>query len=134
MNRVLKTFLLWLLLLALPMQGYAAAVMLACGAVHSRSTLAADAATAHVHANHHHDSTPHVADAGHDSHGATADKHAGSACNTCQACCIGAVLISSGLDWKNVDDNAGFPVAALVTLFTGHIPGGLERPPRSHLV
>jgi hypothetical protein len=31
MNRVLKTFLLWLLLAALPFQGFAAAVQASCG-------------------------------------------------------------------------------------------------------
>jgi hypothetical protein len=73
MNRVLKTFLLWLLALALPLQGYAAATMSGCEAALPHAAVSQEefghdhAAMSHMHAAragafHHHDSMQQVSD------------------------------------------------------------------------
>ncbi len=133
MNRVMKTFLVWLLLLALPLQGYAAATMLTCSMDAHRlvTDVAAEhqhAGAAHVHAEHANDQqTSH--DPSHDKH----DKRCNAPCNACQVCCLGAMLMSSN-DWLSGQMATDLPSAAPAEMFTGHIPGALERPPRFFLV
>lgn len=81
--------MLWLMLLAVPFQGFAAATMLPCAP--------ATAAPAHQHVldaaahQHHHAAMQHD-QAGAD-HGAKAHgQHGDAKCGSCAACCIGAAL------------------------------------------
>lgn len=146
MNRILKTFLLWLLVLALPVQGYAAATMGVCGSIHSHAGVPGATTAPHSHEGmplshqgHHHDSDEQVAGHQHeaDSSHASAAKsnaHTDSKCSTCQSCCVGLGMVAQGLTWHSPLDNAELPAASLIVSFTGFIPQGLERPPRTILV
>jgi hypothetical protein len=90
MSRI-RLILAWLVMAALPLQGFAAASMLFCG-----GGPAARASQAHGHASHpgHGDHAHHAAapsDSGHD-HAAHADAKAGDdkqghACAVCASCC-----------------------------------------------
>ena len=93
---------MWLLLLALPLQGIAAATMLHCGPGH-HGMQAADAPMAHhdsaEDSDHHHGEAGHVEAAMHAGNGGD---HAPSAadiaklskfkCSACASCCLGLAL------------------------------------------
>lgn len=132
MNRVLKTFFVWLLLIALPLQGYASVNTLTCepSRHHDAAHVHADATASH-HAQL--DKVQTGADQKAAAQGAPAGKHGGTPCHSCQACCTGAILISS-VDWVSADIDSVLPSASPVVHFAGHIPGGLERPPRTFLI
>ena len=131
-----------LLLVALPLKGYAAASMPACGPDHhSIDATAAQAGPpppSHEHranAPHHHlAATMHGAHDGHASPAAepspAADQGAQSKCGTCAPCCIGAALIGDlSIHIAPPAGSADFPAFA-----TGHSSpplGRLDRPPRS---
>lgn len=104
-----RTLLVWLLLLAIPLQGFAAASSLLCAAVDAPVT----------------------------SHAATmAEGHCESPaspakCSSCAFCCVGAAIapafaVPAGL--KPLGSEL-IPYAAMHV--TAHIPGALERPPLS---
>ena len=134
MNRVFKFLMLWCLLVALPMQGYAAAIMLNCGSTHPHEMVAQytsaheqDAAT-HAHAAQHHDAAPEATAAD----TVTSDGYSGgkTSCSACAACCVAAAVIPSGLSWTPPYSRSESSFAVLAVSFSGHIPAGLERPPR----
>ena len=136
MSRVLKVMLLYLLVLAFPMQGYAAANTFSCVTTHHHATAATGS---HDHAGdammdsgsrHHQNPGQHGVDDNLVSHGSDSDTHAKAGCNTCSVCCVGVALIRSGPVWSSTDDSSDLPAAAPVIPFSGHIPATLERPPR----
>jgi hypothetical protein len=143
MNRPLKTFLLWLLIAALPLQGVAAVVKASCGQRHHTAMMAADAAG-------HESSHAHEEGEGHHGHGAMAasdhelpntgkDSPSGStlphpACSACAACCVGAVAPPASAPLTPASDEVGKAIPAPILSFTGFIPPGLERPPKSFSV
>ena len=132
MSRVLRTVIACLLLVALPLQGYAAGAMLFCGA--------GDAHTS-VLAHHHDDSTEHERDGAHD-HDAGAGAHAAGdptphdpmhgTCSACASCCSAAALPSTPMpSAAAAPQGNAFP--AFEHASTGHGPALLERPPRQVL-
>lgn len=125
MKRAFHTFLLWILIAALPLQGFAAALQASCGT--SAHHAAADmVAPAQSHAQH-----DHQASAGHDDDaGDTAAKHKQSSCSACAACCIGAIAPPSVSLASMAYSNAQSAVSSPAPLLTGVIPPGLERPPK----
>ncbi|WP_194725302.1 hypothetical protein [Noviherbaspirillum malthae] len=140
MNRVLKTFLLWLLIAALPLQGMAAVIKASCGPRHHDMSSVMMMKGHHSHdeatAPHQHDDAGNtvVAD---DAQKASAKKSAEakqgphlSYCSACAACCFGAAApppsVSLTPDFSTVEAAVIPPVVS----FTGFIPAGLERPPR----
>jgi hypothetical protein len=128
MYRFLKTFLFWLLLAALPLQGIAAAMQLSCGPVkHPVSSPATIAPTAH---EHHHDAGSHATAQAAPAGQSEMSRHGGSSCSACLACCVAAMAIPS----RGVippDYGASMPAAAAShPLRADFIPGGLERPPK----
>lgn len=143
MTRVFKTFLLWLLIAALPLQGMATVVQASCGPRHH-----AISSTGTGMADHHHASgeTPHAhsdmvvqkADVGADSEAdvgsgvesSSKPFHKLSSCSACAACCFGAVAPPSSLSTTPVLSSVEAAVLSPVVSFTGFIPAGLERPPR----
>jgi hypothetical protein len=138
MNRVLKTFLLWLLAFALPMQGYAAAAMFDCEAAFPHAAMSQQefghdqAVMSHIHGReiHHHDSMQQVSDSHEKSHAAS-DRHAHAlSCSMCAACCVGMAMMPAALDWHPPHAGSSLRTASLVVSFSGHIPPGIERPPR----
>jgi hypothetical protein len=149
MNRVLKTLLLWLLVLALPMQTYAAATMFFCGTTfeHTAETVVEAATMDHATVQHggpefhapdsmHH--TAHAHDAHHARHASDQAAHAShsaerqhSSCSICAVCCVGIAMMPAAIDWHPPHADAEIPLAALVVSFSGHIPPGIDRPPRT---
>lgn len=137
---------MWLLLLALPLQGVAAATMASCGMAHGQPGSSvvlqhrADAVSppaAHAHAgtavHHRHADVNADADAGPRDDGKTASG-AGipHKCGTCAACCLGAAapMTSSALAVVELTDS----FAPLVTrTLDAFVSEGLERPPRLFL-
>src|SRR5690242_10431470 len=101
MNRVFKTILMWLMVLAIPMQGFASVV---CGPNHHRNVLItkhvahSHEGMMHAHADHdHHQLDQQLAaddDTTNDS-SAALDKPANSKCSSCAACCVGVAMLSS---------------------------------------
>jgi len=139
MNRLLKIFLLWLLMAALPLQGFAAAMQISCG-LRDRHGSAGTATPAQAHhhdggafvSHHHRPGTDNAA-----AHSpAPADKsfaakqHAESSCSYCAACCVGATAPPSLAVLTPAYSDSLPVVVSLTPLVTGFIPAGLERPPK----
>jgi hypothetical protein len=142
MNPFIKTLLLCLLLAALPLQGMAAAMQVACGPMehHGLHDLTMSAQP------HHHDGDamdmldmsgidPAGADAAmrsgmppDKSVGATKHKH--SACSACASCCAGALAPPSMPVLTPAHSPSLAIVASSAPLVVGFIPAGLERPPK----
>ena len=139
---------MWLLVMTIPIQGFAAATMLSCESLHATPWAKTHAASTHVHHDdmhhiHHHDmvDTHQLASGASDtSHDASAhlEKPEPSSCSTCAACCIGAAVIPSSMAWTVVHNNSEQILInseqILISppmLATGHIPAGPERPPRA---
>jgi hypothetical protein len=104
-----RTLFIWLLVLAVPVQGAAAATMAFCGASHhgggASAATQANASAVHAHvgggeADHQHTRAVALADedsaASADSAASTAAGHAGQQkCSACASCCsLGAILSS----------------------------------------
>lgn len=130
MVSVLRAVFVWLLMLAVPVQGYAGIAMLACGPGHEAAATAGphdgDAA-AHAHPDMgelgHHDRVdrPDVAQM---------DHAAKLTCSACASCCAAPALPTVHLPVDlpaTVDRPAATVVAGPVVFMTD----GPERPPRS---
>jgi hypothetical protein len=145
MWRGVRLAVMWLVALALPLQGLAAATMLSCGPGHHRMAAAQPvSAPAHDRGAHDHASASHAHDA--DQHEAATDPkdRDGTAagemhqlakfkCSACAACCSATALPSSVITFDPQQHAADFdalPFAPSVQFQTG----GPERPPRSSLV
>lgn len=132
MRPLLKSVLLWLLAVALPVQALAAAGMRHCGASHERMRVAVAAtASPHDHAvgAHHAHAVDHV-NSGHDAandHPVSAE--ARSSCSACATCCFALALPVAGVQAsaRPPDGFAPAPPAVSVPPF---VTGGLDRPPR----
>lgn len=107
----------------------------------------------HGNANHHamHDHTAHAAmapDASALDHSSSYDSHQSpqsdksdksqksnaphdmSKCSACAACCVGAAIPSSLDSMLLATESNSEPIPFSLVHFAGHIPPGLERPPR----
>ncbi len=150
MSRMLRITLMWLMALAVPVQGYAAVAMFSCAPGH-RAMLVMPAQTASsgahmqqtpqhshqvmagAHIDQHHDEAAH---AGHAhkvaSHDAAGEAGNGS-CTPCASCCVVAALPATALEFQPVPQVDVFVLVAPrdVAFF---VTEGLERPPRSALV
>jgi hypothetical protein len=101
MTVLLRTFVVWLLLLALPYQGYASAAMMLCapavGATASTARAAGHAAMpagAHDHAAMMAAASPsHAADADHSGHA-----HGGIKCGGAACCVAGAPMMTLAIE------------------------------------
>lgn len=78
----LRMFLAWILLAALPLQGYAAAAMLYCGP----AAAAVMAAESHAAGHGAHSHAAHESNDSNDSHDEAAPLDAVHACSVCAAC------------------------------------------------
>lgn len=117
--KLLKTLLVWMLLLALPLQALAAVSVPAGG-------------TGHAPAAAMHASEPGMADSTQleaaDHCAQPADE---GSCSKCASCCVGAPLAPrfGALDELRPVGAQRIPYRTVHV--TAHIPGGLERPPHS---
>lgn len=142
---LMKSLIVWFLLLAVPFQGFASATMLFCAPMQPTASAPSSAASPQHHDHHAMLESQH---AGHDhrqmshadaataqdaDHASTAADHSGSKCNSCAACCFGAsmppsVTIRIAVDAQHV---------TAVPATTGFIPAVElalpERPPQASL-
>ena len=136
---------MFLLAIALPMQGFAAATMISCGLGQH------DHAHAHAHAagqDHHAvsdsrgDAMPeaHLGDAGRHETGAD-HSHAGKTglakvslhtCSACASCCVGAAVPSQPISFASVKQTDSFAPLGTCSV-AAYVTEGLERPPRAFL-
>lgn len=130
--RLVRRWVLWLLLLAVPTQGMAAAAMLYCsGPAEAGVALAQPhhdpsdgTAPAHDHATHH-----QAADNG-GSVPAEEPAHPGVIkCSVCVAFCAGSAIVTSGGTLLGVPPGAAPRVYVVASQFTSFFPALPERPP-----
>ncbi|MNJ99046.1 hypothetical protein D3C87_168180 [compost metagenome] len=146
MNRLFKTLVLWLLVLALPVQGYAAVMQMSCAPAMHESVAAEVAAVTAVsdeHAHHHgmqHEAAA-VTDAATDATAKAATdmpsphgKQTHMKCSVCAAGCMGMTALPSTPDWTFAAIGSSQILASPAPDFLGHIPDGIKRPPKSSLV
>jgi hypothetical protein len=146
MNRTVKTFLVWLLMLVLPLHAVAANVGMSCApaerqAAHGMAAVMAEVSTAHhghegdagdAHAHHGGGHASDASPAVHDGDASAKDpgKKAHSSCSACSALCIGAVAPPSALLPLPAFDGSDAVALAPTRFAAGFIPDGLQRPPR----
>ena len=154
MNRVVRAFLVWVMVIAMPVQGMAASAMLFCGPSHERmmqglmvdgSGMASSQAAAHWHEDsaadhgaHEHAAPEHP---GTDSSGEATDTdgttglfpHSGKfTCSACAACCSALALPASFVLPVPSSPEHLAPMSPVEPV-APHQPDGLDRPPRTVL-
>lgn len=134
MTRRFRTFLLCLLMAALPLQGLAAVLQAACGPAHH--DLAAQAGQVHqesVQAHGHGHDLGHIHAMESTLQQDLPDDAAGSAstCSACAVCSASAVALPSAAAPGFADFAPGLALAAPTPLLSGVVPAGLERPPKT---
>jgi hypothetical protein len=134
MKRLLRTLLTWLLLAAVPLQGYAAGTMLFCGAAHGPGQPVAVDHAAHRHAASAADVAAHheePASIGDDSAAPTFDlaQAVHGACSVCASCCSGAALPVATFSSLFAVERA-VPALPSEQQAPERAPVRLERPPR----
>jgi hypothetical protein len=130
--RLFRHLVIAVVALALPVQGYAAVAMVACGPVHARVAGASHDPAAGAHASHDHAAHDHAAGAMAvpATTGEASAAHHGIGCSACASCCSGSAASSPPATL------AGFVAAHLGAIpFSSPseqsvVPEGLERPPR----
>ncbi len=149
-----RTLIIWLLLLTLPLKGYASVSMVLCksgvaGVVAASSVVLAS--DAHLAAHHH----ASVAESAHGhQHEAASIPGAGhhalavqavddsqpshcisdrdmSKCSNCASCCVGAAISPTFQPLASVKPLGSERIPYAAMYVTAHIPNGLERPPHS---
>ena len=141
MTRWFRPWLMWCLMLCVPLQGMAASTMALCGpgAVHGLATVvdgprtdAASAVAGHAeHTGHDHPAMTESAEAVDSAHGdlAHADDHK---CSVCASCHSAAALVTE-LPSLPAIDAASTVFAAIVLSVAAFAADGPERPPRCFL-
>jgi hypothetical protein len=131
---LVKTLFAWLLLLALPLQGYASATMLPCAPVSTSvsTSLSTTAAPLPDMSSPHHDHQAMLAamaQAQSDDGAGASAHHDGGSCKSCSACCPANLMAHA------IDIAADTPHFATVPFATGFVPAvdlaPLERPPQT---
>ena len=148
MLRDLRIILMWLIALAVPIQGSAAVTMFGCGPGHHGGIGSSQAAVAKEPApdvddpsrgamtedadSHHHDGgASHNHSNSLKPHGAT-HKVAKGNCTPCASCCVVAALPATVIQFEPVP-LADFFVPAAQGSVSSFLADGLERPPRLFL-
>ena len=129
-----RAVLLWMLLLAVPFQGFAAASMVFCETASPIST--ATPARQHLDAHNHRDHVHDRAAPSDESHDATSDQTAGTGlkhiCSTCAACAnchavaLPSIAVSAAFSMGPQADLAE-PIHAIASI----PPRVLKKPPRA---
>jgi hypothetical protein len=141
---VLRTFLMWLLVLAIPVQGFAASAMLHCGPSHQRQQqAAATIAGQQADDEHHVDHGPQAHHADHGMSGAADDSAtddsgaptslAAAKCSACAYCCYATAIGGTPPSVGVVTPDTA-PDAAVPPRLDAIVPDGLDRPPRLLLI
>lgn len=156
MNRVVRAVLVWLMVIAMPVQGMAASTMLSCGPGHGRmmAGLAFDAQAArsseagepmdghvHAHVDAHHAPHDHATQGDAAASHAAADAdgadsllphHGSFGCSACAACCS-VLALPTGYSLPEAPGPMHPVRMPLVEPVASHQPDGLDRPPRTVL-
>jgi hypothetical protein len=148
---MLRAAMIWMVVLAIPTQGIAAATLLHCGPGHDLQGPSSASAVEHVdHAKHagrsgmekHHHPSAHTA--GHSADASAAQPHhddkpdavyaerAKYKCSMCAQCCIGAALLYTAPVFALMQGTEPAPTAVPAAA-QGFITEAPERPPR-HLL
>lgn len=127
MKTLLKSLLVWLLLLALPFQGYASATMLPCAPA---PAVTAPAPVMDMSAPHDHQKMlAAMAASQHGADQSAAAHHDGGNCKSCAACCPGNIMVTA---FAIVADTPHFALAPFTTGFMPVVDLALpERPPQA---
>jgi hypothetical protein len=145
-KRILRTLLLWLMMLALPTQGMAAATLLYCGPVHAGGATStpvrpSEVAAAHAEHGHAHMHASRQAGHVHSDHAqaelADASAHSmtpavDTACSVCAACCSATAIMAKPL-FMPAQAEPLAPVRAGTALAVDFFTDGPRRPPRTFL-
>ena len=142
MNKLIKLLAVWILVFALPVQGFAAAAMMNCEKSHNHEAKSLTESQSHATHSGHDEVNSHeathedVADAvdNHATHHSSSSKHVCSHCGTCAVCCASTAIVASSLAVPPQFDDITANLAYSASQFTSFISAGIERPPRSILV
>jgi hypothetical protein len=131
--KLFRTLIVWLLLLAIPLQGYAAVTMSLCAT--GTPTPVAQVIDDGDQAAHQH----HVAQPGDAGHAIAADAQPDgshcpspdgtSKCSTCAACCVVAGNTHPVVTLATAKPVGSESIPYIAIFDTAHISTGLERPP-----
>lgn len=133
MNRLFKTFVLWLMLAVLPLQGFAAALQASCGP--SQEQVISHATTM---SGHHDMMVAHakeLTDGAQHKHAGGAGKkhqHENSICSACAACCVGASVPPTAFTLPSAAFVADVYFIYPTAICAGITLAGLERPPKRY--
>lgn len=132
MDRFIKLIVLWLLVIALPVQGIAAATMSLCIQSSALNPII-QTSSAHIAegAEHHHHNGAHSAESL-DAPDGSSPHHNVVDHGQCKAgCCMASLITASTFAYPITKITAGLRIVPIESqLFSRFIPDGLERPPR----
>lgn len=142
MRSRLRSFLLCLLIVSLPIQSIAGVARLACGMIHHLSSVDSRVhgmttpvmmtdGTMHDSGHEHSDSMAQSALPGEDCEASVTDTDGRSSCGTCSGCSIGAYAPPPVMVLTAGEEPANQLRQSSSSPFTGHIPARIERPPRT---
>jgi hypothetical protein len=127
MHRFFRTLTIWIVALALPLQGYAAAAMISCGPMH------AEMASDHHSGAHDHHSMD--ADSNHhDEKSSSLAQFLKFKCSACASCCTASAAPSSAVPGLCVMQAHPEAIPFFGSFEHSIVPDGLERPPRTSLI
>lgn len=136
MNRFIKTWVLWLLMLSLPLQALASVAQLSCAIGdpqrngHQRHPAAYVAKSCHAAASKQSPRLKHGGKSAKKAVASATPQQEHAACGPCAMCCGASAALPNlhpmPVPWIDVDSH----FALLPASHAGHIPEGLERPPR----
>ena len=149
MLRVLRITLMWLIALAVPIQGSAAVTMFGCGPGHHGGVGSSQVSMADEHAqdiddhshatmtedgeSHHHDSgVPHHHSDSLKAHGTSHKVVTKGSCTPFASCCVVAALPATVIQFEPVPLVDSF-VLSVQSGVSSFLADGLERPPRPFL-
>lgn len=131
MRKLIRLLLLCTLMLAIPLQGFAAAGIANCGSSTDHASLqqAQDNHPA-SHQHLHGDSSANTSDTG-TKHQPGSDHAVKDKCSSCSACCVGAAIFSTTVltgELSPSSEKIQYPHSGIAI----HIGDSLDRPPRFH--
>lgn len=118
MKHAARLVLVFMLLAALPLRGYAGVLMTLCESHHGGAVAVGE----HEHeqgASHEHD----------DDGGTDGQSHAATVCGMCASCCVGAGLASEAKHGFSLQPPAAHRIPFLGRQVSGFVPEHLDRPP-----
>ena len=141
MKKFKRLILLWILILAIPLQGLAAISTMLCATEHHQVSTAhsvqADQHTHEMYVQSHEGHEQHAQhtqtyETGeHSSASVTTHQHTSKdKCSNCSACCVGAVMLTSYFA-SPISRPASEKIDLVFSSHVGHISDSLERPPRA---